>query len=144
VINQRGSLAIFEANAFYGNTISMSVSGSSNQIKNNLFTSGGTDIRLYGSNNVVEGNYLSGSTAKINIQSGTHTIQNNIGYITENTGTTSAGTQIQVSHGLVGTPTRVVVTPLGQTNSFYVHTKTPTTFSITSASSVAFDWHAEV
>ena len=62
----------------------------------------------------------------------------------KNSGTTTAGTEIQVIHELSGTPDKVIVTPLGQTDSFYVHSKTSSTFTITSSSSVAFDWYAEV
>ena len=65
-----------------------------------------------------------------------------IGYITENLGTTSAGTEIQVSHGLVGIPNRTIITPLGETNYSYVHDKGASTFNITSQASVAFDWYA--
>ncbi len=66
----------------------------------------------------------------------------NIGYVTENYGNTSAGTELQVTHGLAGTPTKVIITPLGETNYSYVHDKGVSTFNITSASSVAFDWYA--
>ena len=71
-----------------------------------------------------------------------HIIKNNIGFTTENYGTTSAGTEIQVSHGLAWTPNRIIITPLGETNYSYVHDKGASTFNITSEASVAFDWDA--
>ena len=55
-------------------------------------------------------------------------IEDNLGFITENEGTTSLGTSIDVTHGLAGTPDQVIVTPLGQTNYFYVTNKGATTF----------------
>jgi len=65
-----------------------------------------------------------------------------MGWLTENTGNTSAGTEIEVTHGLARTPTRVIVTPSGETNYSYVHDITSTTFNITSQANVAFYWDA--
>lgn len=69
-------------------------------------------------------------------------IYNNVGLETEQYGTTSSGTEIQINHNLSGTPDYVILTPLGNTSYFYVHSKTATTFNITSEKSVAFNWYA--
>ena len=92
---------------------------------------------------VILNNYFYNVTLPINNTGGVNTtVRDNQGYLTENYGTTSAGTEIEVIHHLAGTPNRTIITPLGATNFSYVHDKTATTFNITSQASVAFDWYA--
>jgi predicted acyltransferase (DUF342 family) len=146
-IRQRMSPA-WQENVFSGNTFFSSataiITGGRDHVLDNAFSACQTDIQLIGPFNVVRGNNLRGFVATINTtgMGGGCTIENNIGFVTENSGTTSAGTSIDVSHGLDGTPDHVIVSPLGQTNQFYVTNKGPTTFTIVSQASVEFDWFA--
>lgn len=83
----------------------------------------------------------------------TTTIRGNIGYVTENSGTatiTGAVNTVVVNHGLVTTPTRVLVTALqtGQ-GDYAVTARGATTFTITfvtqpGGSTWTFDWRAQV
>lgn len=78
-------------------------------------------------------------------------ISGNFGYTTENDGlaTITAGqTTVEVSHGLVLTPTRVLLTPMTATGGkqYYVSAKTNSTFTITidseATADISFDWQA--
>jgi predicted acyltransferase (DUF342 family) len=137
---------LYTGNMFW-NCIKGVVTGGRDHVRNNEFlwgTLSETDIILNGSNNIVKDNYLGGGTTKIDTSgmgSG-NIIEDNIGFVTETSGTTSAGTSIVVTHGLVGTPDQVTVTPLGQTDYYYITGKGPTTFTIVSEANVAFDWYA--
>ncbi|MCK9327638.1 MAG: right-handed parallel beta-helix repeat-containing protein [Bacteroidales bacterium] len=80
-------------------------------------------------------------------------IKNNIGYITENTGTatiTAAATTVNVIHGLAAAPTRVILSPTTATGGkdFYVSAKDATTFTITidteADEAISFDWQAVI
>ena len=79
-------------------------------------------------------------------------IRRNKGYVTENSGTatiTADNTSVTVNHGLAATPTKVLVTPLGDPGAYwYVANITSTTFDIVlstaPASNVTFAWYAEV
>ncbi len=102
--------------------------------------------------------YGFGATSPIDLSSaGTHNIvRNNIGYITENSGTATlvnGTTSIAVSHGLAVTPSAgdIIVTPIeawGNMTQFYIDTYTATQFTIHAdinpAQDVDFVWKAVV
>lgn len=154
-----------------------------NEIANNHFKDNGLRaIRIAGGdNNSIHGNKMSGATYGIVIDAGadnnihnnriagtaavspaiqnnggTKEIWNNIGFVTENTGTAtllSAQTAIAVTHGLDLTPAAgdITVTPaasLGSANSFWIDTYTATQFTIHTnvapGADVAFVWIANV
>uniref|UniRef100_A0A6M3J6Y7 Uncharacterized protein n=2 Tax=viral metagenome TaxID=1070528 RepID=A0A6M3J6Y7_9ZZZZ len=84
----------------------------------------------------------------------TKIVRNNLGYVTENSGTATVAngqTTVTVTHGLATTPTRVQVTPtlLSNAASFWVTAKGTTTFVINvnadpGAGTATFDWRAQV
>jgi len=79
----------------------------------------------------------------------TNYIEDDGAYVTENSGTAtiSAGTSVIVNHGLVGTPTRVMITPRSTGyGTIAVTARDGTTFTITVTSSGTYtiDWYAEV
>lgn len=101
----------------------------------------------------VTGNKISDCTIPISdvINAGDKTITGNIGYVTENTGSTTipaSATSITVTHGLAATPTNVTVTPKGNIGSCWWDTPTSTTFiihcSTAPASDVEVNWTAIV
>jgi predicted acyltransferase (DUF342 family) len=147
-IRQRMSPAwqenIFSDNTFFSSVTAI-ITGGRDHVLDNAFSACQTDIQLLGGDNVVRGNNLRGSVARIDTSGmgGGNIIEGNFGYVTENYGTTSAGTSIDVTHGLDGTPDHVIVTPLGQTGYYYVTNKGPTTFTIISEMNIAFDWYAK-
>ena len=80
-------------------------------------------------------------------------IKDNVGYITENSGTatiTAGQTSVAVTHGLAATPTRVILTPTTDTagRRYWVSAKGATTFTITIdstyTSDITFDWRAQI
>jgi len=83
---------------------------------------------------------------------GIYIIRRNIGYLTENSGaaTIPAGsTRVTVSHGLVATPTKFQITPLGQPpGKLWVENITSTSFDIVTDTAPTADlkvsWYAEV
>ncbi len=89
-------------------------------------------------------------TAPISTVSANSIVRHNIDYVTEASGSATipnAGTNITVGHGLYTTPTRVMVTPVGDPQSrFWVSGIGATDFDINVASgasgSLDFDWHA--
>ncbi len=104
------------------------------------------------SNNICVGNQV-GAIKKV----GANTIvKNNIGYVTENSGSAtvlSGTTSIAVAHGLAATPTRIQITPReNPTNAvsfWWVDTVGAANFTINvnadpGASNLDFDWHAQV
>lgn len=106
--------------------------GTNNVVINNMCVQGGKT-----------GNILNGATGTV--------FKNNVGYVTENTGTatiTTGQTTVDVSHGLVAAPTRVLLSPTTATagKQYYVSAKAATTFTITIDSvaegDVTFDWQA--
>ncbi|UCG68773.1 MAG: right-handed parallel beta-helix repeat-containing protein, partial [Thermoplasmata archaeon] len=104
-----------------------------------------TGILVNGANDtVILDNYLYNVNIPINVTaSGINTtIRDNRGFLTENSGTTSTGTSIVVNHGLAGTPTNVIITPLDVPGYYYVTSKGPTSFTIISELDIAFDWYA--
>lgn len=82
----------------------------------------------------------------------TATVVNNLTIKQVNSGTatiTAGNTSVTVSHGLVSTPSKVIVTPIGDPGArFWVANKTATTFDIVVAAAptadIQFDWEAEV
>ena len=139
-------------------------------IKNNTIESDATNKPAYGiylsgdyaHHIIVKYNRIFGfATAAIgmtatfgNEGSGGNEIKFNEGYTTENSGTatiTSGATSVTVSHGLVGTPAKIIVTPitpLGSASKWWVTNITDTSFDIVvdsdPAQDVTFAWQAEV
>ena len=102
-------------------------------------------------------NYLTGNShSQIAFDSGTLVntfLRNNIGYKTENSGTTTVTTgqtTVDVTHSLGTTPTRIQLTPTTDTagKRYWVSAKGATTFTITidstHTSDILFDWRAVV
>jgi hypothetical protein len=119
------------------------ITGGKDDISNNHFYFGDTNIILNGDKNTVRNNYFSG-TIRIDLSGmgSDNIVEGNRIFVTENSGTTSAGTSIDVAHGLSGAPDQVIATPLGQTEYHYVTNIGTTNFTIISESSVAFNWYA--
>ena len=143
-----------------------------NIIRNNIIFSDGANVQSYGikidgdgsvhyTNMVVEANQVWGSgTADfmLNLTSITapRRIRDNVGYITENSGTATianGSTSIAVDHGLSRNPHEgdIMVTPtgsLGSASFFYVDTYTSTQFTIhvntNPGQNVDFAWKAIV
>ncbi|MDD3006590.1 MAG: right-handed parallel beta-helix repeat-containing protein [Candidatus Pacebacteria bacterium] len=112
-------------------------------------------IYLYdGENILVSDNVFEDNTADMIIESRVSAkVTQNIGYTTENSGTSTIATgqtSITVTHGLATTPTRVQLTPSTLTDGkdYYISAKTATTFTITidsvHTSDISFDWRAVV
>jgi len=95
-----------------------------------------------GSNIIKNNNFYSGATGVLYSEGANNIIKDNIGYVTENSDNTTAGTSFNITHGLAGTPDYITITPRGETNYSYTHGRTSTTFNITSQASVAFYWEA--
>lgn len=77
-------------------------------------------------------------------------VENNIGFITKNSGTAtipSSQTSVTVNHGLAGTPTVITVTPRDNVGAVWVSARNSTSFTITCgtapSSNVIVDWYAE-
>lgn len=160
-------------NLITGNNIFFNSQASSNtysgiiindSFKNNIFnnrigssyTGGGGEKQKYGVKetgtsdyneicfNIIE-SYLTNGIVKVGANT---VVKQNVGYVTENSGTAtiSSGTSVVVTHGLAGTPTVVIVTPRSTGyGSFAVTARTSTTFTITVTISgtYTFDWYAE-
>jgi parallel beta-helix repeat protein len=78
-------------------------------------------------------------------------IKHNRGYVTENSGIAtilSGQTSVTVAHGLVATPSKVVVTPRGNIGSVWVSARNATNITISCSSApttnTMVDWYAEV
>jgi len=78
-------------------------------------------------------------------------IHNNIGYVTENSGTATiaAGTtSVTVAHGLAATPTKVLITPRADIGDVWVSARDATNITINCdtapAADVIVDWYAEI
>jgi len=70
--------------------------------------------------------------------------ENMWGFVTENSGTVTGTSPITVTHGLVGTPNVVTVTPTSDAGDFYVTNEGDTTFQIAfdGGGTKTFYWHA--
>jgi parallel beta-helix repeat protein len=111
-------------------------------------------IREYGTcdyNTIIE-NILRGNPTPV-VKLGANTVaKRNTGYATESSGvaTISAGsTRVTVSHGLATTPTKILITPLGQPpGKLWVENITSTSFDIVTdvapSSNLNVSWYAEV
>ena len=123
---------------------------------NNAMTNG--IVLLDGSvtNNIIRNNVIRNASSHsiyYNQSKGAITFFKNIGYTTENSGTSTIATDatsIVVTHGLAATPTRVQLTPTTDTagKRYWISAKTATTFTITidtsHTSDISFDWRAVV
>jgi hypothetical protein len=145
-------------NLFNGYPYSVTINGNVNNIivrNNRINTIEGVFVSASGVVNglIVEGNkfeaqypyHILGSVSNA-------VVKRNIGYATENTGvaTIPAGsTRVTVSHGLASTPTKFLITPLGQPpGKLWVENITSTSFDIVTDTAPASDlnvsWYAEV
>lgn len=100
-----------------------------------------------GENNTITGNGIYGTTIPIEHQGTGSIIEDNQGFVTENSGTTGEiASGATVNHGLTSTPTSVIVTPTetGLTD-IYVSAVGDTTFTINYAGGGThiFYWYAE-
>jgi len=114
-----------------------------------------TDVginEIAGDNNRIYRNRLVGSfiSAVISITGANTTVKRNLNYTTENSGTatiTAGLTSVTVSHGLVSTPSKVIVTPTQDTR-IWVTNVGATSFDINIPAALASDltvyWEAEV
>ncbi len=138
-----------DENHIYGN--SCRHAGGANQPQYGVNVSAAACDRNY----VHDNDLLSAARTGNLANSGTDSvIRRNRGYKTENSGTAkvlAAATSIVVTHGLAGTPTRVMVTPLASmagAHWWWADTKTATEFTIhtdtTPGTDVDFDWRAWV
>jgi len=132
-------------------------------IGNHINDTQGTPTQKYGYNeadssqnyNTIIGNHTQGNVSShMNVQGANDIVRDNLGYVTENSGTATVAngqTTVTVTHGLATTPTRVQVTPtlLSNAASFWVTAKGATTFVINvnadpGAGTATFDWRAVV
>jgi len=80
-----------------------------------IYEAGGVD------NNKIYRNQLLGCTAPITVVGAGTKVRDNIGYVTENSGfVTIAAQSGSFPHGLVATPTKVLLTPSGSAGSMYL------------------------
>lgn len=136
------------------------------QVSNCFFNPKTGDAAGYGlkmvnttTNNIVGGNIFEDYTTPLSIAAGANAgghIRNNVGWVTENSGTDTlaSGTTVKIiTHGLNVTPTAgdIMVTAmesLGSASFFYIDTYTSTTFNITTnvdpTQDVDFAWSAAV
>jgi len=130
-----------------------------NTIKNNIIDSidYGVYIDSYSNNNTIKNNEFY-NIVGISDSGTDNNFRNNIGYTTENSGTSEitgdgTNTSFSISHGLATTPSQVLVTPTNSSMAsatWWVSTKSSTTFTITFSTApsngdkLSFDWYAEV
>ncbi|MCX6821838.1 MAG: hypothetical protein NTW30_03605 [Candidatus Aenigmarchaeota archaeon] len=113
----------------------------------------GVELNTYTSNIIIIGNDIASGTygtTKVLNGGSNNIIHDNVGYITEKSGTETipeGSTSITVNHDLASIPKIVTITPNKQTD-FWVTDKTSSQFTINIPSSitggVSFDWYAEV
>lgn len=102
-------------------------------------------------NNILWNTFLNVDTPIYQQQANT-VVKYNIGYVTENKGTATIAantTSITVSHGLASTPSKVIVTPIGDPGTrYWVASVGATSFNIVLATAqttaINFYWEAEV
>ncbi len=137
-------------NTYYDTALSDS-EAKYNQIIGNTFNSPDVKYNVYpntnATSNVIEGNSFAAFTTRA--VAGTLTgniIRGNIGYITENSGVTAAaGSPITVAHGLVDTPSTIILTPKSaDAGDFYAANMGAANFDVTydGGGAVAFYWQA--
>jgi len=126
-----------------------------NSIKGNIVTSSGNGItEVVGAgyttaNNSIKDNILTSCTTKITKLGTTTIVKDNIGYKTENYGTSTitATTYVRVTHKLAKTPTCVIINPSTSIDRvFNVNTTTSTYFDvrINASGTASFYWFAKV
>jgi len=124
-------------------------------IGNRVLNNGVYDIRLFGSSNckcLLNDVSESTSSNKISDEGTGNVVKYNIGYLTENSGTATipaGSTSVTVEHGLASTPSKVIVTPIGDPGDrWWVANVGDTSFEIHVATApsadIKFYWHAEV
>jgi len=124
-------------------------------IKGNSVNNAKYGFQLYnGVHSIIENNFLDNITSyKMYLQGDTTgiKIRHNVGYPTENSGiaTIPAGeTSVTVAHGLVATPSKVIVTPRGNIGAVWVSARNATDITINCETAPTIDtivdWYAEV
>lgn len=116
----------------------------------------GINITAQGRTTVVKANHLRGDTTSLTNSGSSSKINQNTGYISENSSTATVAngaTTAVVSHGLATTPTRVLISltnnPTNDPQVWWVSTLTTTQFTINTkvdpgATGAIFDWRAQV
>ena len=115
--------------------------------KYGIITTYSKDVNVYG--NILEN--MSGSPY-LNGGGSNYKVHHNIGYVTENSGTATipaGSTSVTVSHGLADTPSKVLVTPIGDPGDrFWVANVGSSSFDIVVATAPSADtdfyWQAEL
>lgn len=136
-LNNSTSAAIYCENVRHANVIN-------NIIKDTTGFAAGVGLNLNTGcdYNLISHNQVDGSGIAYNIAGSNNSLDHNIGYVTENTGTATiptSGASIVVSHGLATTPTNVIVTPRGNVGSVWADTFTTTQFTIHCSTAPASD-----
>jgi hypothetical protein len=106
----------------------------------------------YGNYNLIVNNYVAGNLGPGIAKYGANTkVKNNIGYVTENSGTATipaGATSVTVAHGLAATPSKVLVTPRANIGSVWVSARNSTHITISCSTApttdTIVDWYAEV
>ncbi len=124
-----------------------------NTVVNNKVINSARGIVSESKYNMIVGNYLKdNSVYNMSITETENMVRQNYGYVTENSGvaTLPAGsTSVTVNHGLATTPSKVLITPLGQPpGKLWVENITDTSFNIVTDTAPSVDlkvaWYAEV
>lgn len=102
-------------------------------------TNSPTDIWL------IRNTFAKGSTGLL-LVSGVNKFHQNKGYVTENSGTATGTSPIEVAHGLVSTPTFVILTPQASQpySCSYTANSTHITIYHSASGSISVSWYAEV
>jgi hypothetical protein len=127
--------------------------GSYQCIIGNHLGDGYRGIRTYGTatGSIIIGNRFGTHAIPFDKASGgTFMFEDNINYVTKNSGTATiptSQTSVTVNHGLAGTPTVITVTPRGNIGAVWVSARNSTSFTITCgtapSSDTIADWYAE-
>jgi len=146
-----------ENNVFY-NSFGISAGAGNSIISNNMFISNSYPMYdLYIHNCLIAFNYFYSPANDLYLGTN-NTFRDNIGYITENSGSSEitgdgTNTSFAISHGLATTPSQVLITPTNSSMAsatWWVSAKTSTYFNVTfstapsSGTKLSFDWYAEV
>jgi parallel beta-helix repeat protein len=123
-----------------------SINDGANRVKNHIEFTAYTNYMMVVNNRAVGIRSLLINTIPVN-----SVVKNNIGYITENSGTATIpanSTSVTVAHGLSATPSKVVVTPRGNIGSVWVSARDATNITINCSTAptvdTIVDWYAEV
>ena len=135
----------------YRYDIDLDESSTKNIVKDNLIRSTNTRYGIYmrgtTSDNVIDGNDVrdTGTHGKIKDDTGNNTIMRNLGYTTENSGTsTGTGAQQTIAHGLATTPTKVILWNIENgANPYQSAAADATNIYITAVDTLDYGWQAD-